>query len=156
MIMEQFGYESTQIIVDGVKIESLFGHVVISEPLLAFSKSAYLDVSLLESGAIVAENATFKLFAPANNSIHPREDLVVRGLARVWEASFSYELVDSGDMNIGVTEMASEGAPGWGEFEFIIPLDDNFVGPCTLTLFEFSAMDGSPINQLVVEFDIED
>lgn len=156
MIMEQFGYESTQILVEGEIIESLFGHVVINEPLFAFPQSAYLDIELLESGEIVAQNATFKLFSPAHNSVQPLGTLVVKGLARVWEASFSYELVDSADVSISDNIMASEGAPGWGEFEFVIDLDDNFVGPCSLTLYESSAVDGSPINQLEVEFDLED
>ncbi len=156
MAMQQFGYGKTAILIEGEIVESLAGHVDSTEPFYALTYSAYLDVELLESEVVVAQNNAFKLFTPAPNSVLPREAVVVRGLARIWEASFSYELADSASIRKTATAMASEGAPGWGEFEFTMELDQNFVGPITLTLYESSAIDGSPINQLEVVFALKD
>lgn len=41
MIMKQFGYDSTQILIEGEKEESLLGHVTTSEPLKAGDPSQY-------------------------------------------------------------------------------------------------------------------
>ena len=114
------------------------------------------DVS--ESGdvvpPVVAENDAFRVFEPAPDSIVGNE-FVVRGEARVFEATFQYEFEDGHDILDQGTIMASHGAPEWGEFEFTVSFDDVFFDTGILILFQYSAKDGSRVNELFIPLKVE-
>lgn len=114
------------------------------------------DNNIVEKEEIVSQNDAFQVFEPVPNSV-VKGFIVVRGLARVFEAHFQYEFVDDQQqiLNQGYT-MASEGAPGWGEFEFIIELDDSTISSGTVVLFEGSPKDGSRTHELKIPVTIKD
>jgi len=76
--------------------------------------------------------------------------LHIEGLARVWEAQFSYTLEDGHDVLASGGIMASGGAPAWGQFS----LDIQFTAPTspglTLYFYDLSAKDGSPIDLAII------
>lgn len=107
--------------------------------------------------AFVAENEAFRLLSPGINAQVGRA-FKVKGQARVFEAAFSYTFEDGHDVLAEGHVQASQGAPEWGDFEFEVKLPESIdpTSPTgTLTLYESSAKDGSPIHQLTitVEFD---
>ena len=81
----------------------------------------------------------------------------VTGEARVFEATFQYEVSDGHFVFQKGYEMASAGGPDWGTFELnidISPQDLPANGTLSLFLFEESAEDGSVINELAVVLQI--
>ncbi|MDQ1910426.1 Gmad2 immunoglobulin-like domain-containing protein [Paenibacillus sp. GD4] len=101
------------------------------------------------------ENNAFRLISPAPGT-KAAAGMTVKGKARVFEASFSYSLEDGHNILAEGHVMAKQGAPEWGDFEFVIkelrkPTSPNGV----LTLYEISAKDGSWVNELhiPVKFD---
>ena len=76
--------------------------------------------------------------------------LHIEGLARVWEAQFNYTLEDGHNVLASGSVLASEGAPGWGQFS----LDIQFTAPTspglTLYFYDLSAKDGSPIDLAII------
>ncbi|MDQ7793641.1 MAG: Gmad2 immunoglobulin-like domain-containing protein [bacterium] len=76
--------------------------------------------------------------------------VTVKGFARVFEATFRLRMEDGHDVLADACAMASEGAPGWGEFEVAIEFNTPSSPGLQLFLFEESAKDGSPVNVIVV------
>ncbi len=150
MIMEQFGYEKTQILVEGKVVETLLGHLDVTQPIIADDPENYLWIDEIEPNKIVIQNQAFIVFEPAPNTVIQKDNIIVKGLARVYEATFNYEFEDGHFVLDEGTTMASEGAPGWGEFEIIIQLDEIFGESGTIILYEESAKDGSRINELII------
>ena len=99
---------------------------------------------------IVIENKAFQIFQPTPGE-KVKETIIVKGLARVYEGTVLYELEDGHNiLNEGFTT-ATEGAPGWGEFEIIIKLDEKIANDsASVILYEESAEDGSRINELII------
>ncbi|MDG5788532.1 Gmad2 immunoglobulin-like domain-containing protein [Evansella sp. AB-P1] len=149
MIMEQFGYEQTQILVEGRVGESLLGHLYTGEPIVAKNPESYLWVEEIDSRDIVLQNVAFRIFEPAPNA-EVKDQIVVRGLARTFEGTILYEFEDGHFILDEGFTTASEGAPGWGEFEIVIELDDHTNYHGRVFLFEESAKDGSRINELSI------
>ena len=102
----------------------------------------------------VLENHAFKIFEPKLDELEGR--LVVRGLARVFEATIQYEFEDGHYLFDEGFVTASEGAPGWGEFEIVLDLDGvaNYSGTGTVIVYEESAKDGSRLHELHIPVDI--
>jgi hypothetical protein len=98
---------------------------------------------------IVLENEAFRIYEPAPN-LEVGKTFTVRGQARVFEAAFSYSFEDGHNVLAEGHAMAAAGAPEWGDFEFTVTIDQatNPVG--TLIIYEASAKDGSPTNQLIL------
>lgn len=109
-----------------------------------------------ESGEpqVVAENDAFRVFEPAPDSVIHNK-FVVRGEARVFEATFQFEFEDGHNILGQGTITASSGAPEWGEFEFTVSFDDVFFETGILILYEESAKDGSRINELMIPLKVE-
>ncbi|TCT16086.1 sporulation and spore germination protein [Natranaerovirga pectinivora] len=149
MIMEQFGYNSTQILVEGIIGESLIGHFYTAEPILANDPDSYRWIDEKESREIVLQNVAFRIFEPIPGS-EVKDQIVVRGLARVFEATIQYEFEDGHFLFDKGFTTASEGAPGWGEFEIIIDLDEIDFNSGSIILYEESAKDGSRLHELVI------
>ncbi len=149
MIMQQFGFEQTQILVEGAVVETLFGHLTIDEPIIASEPEKYRWIDEIASHVIVLENNAFRIFEPSPFT-QIEERIVVSGLARVFEATVQYE-VDAGNVILaeGFTT-ATEGGPGWGEFEIIIELEELVTGTAKIILYEESAKDGSRVNTLEI------
>ena len=81
----------------------------------------------------------------------------ITGEARVYEATFNYEISDGHVVFFQGFKTTSAGAPDWGTFtlEFNIPKGDLPVnGTLVLSLFEESADDGSIINELPIVLEI--
>ncbi|KGP90744.1 sporulation protein [Pontibacillus chungwhensis BH030062] len=81
----------------------------------------------------------------------------VSGEARVFEGSFMYNVEDGHQVIVMDTPVqVSEGAPGWGEFEFTVEIAEDQLptsGTLTLMLYEISAKDGSVTNQKFVKLE---
>ena len=80
-------------------------------------------------------------------------DYVVTGEARIFEATLQYEVEDGHNVLLAGFETASAGAPAWGTFTIDIDIPEADLpenGTLTLILFEASAKDGTPVNQLYV------
>ena len=78
---------------------------------------------------------------------------VVTGEARIFEATLQYEVEDGHNVLLAGFETASAGAPAWGTFTIDIDIPEVDLpenGTLTLILFEASAKDGTPVNQLYV------
>jgi hypothetical protein len=155
MIMEQFGFDRTQILVEGRVVETLLGHLYIGDPIEADDPESYLWVDEKDSREIVLQNVAFRIYEPAPDT-EVKDRIVVRGLARVYEATILYEFEDGHYILDEGFTTASEGAPEWGEFEIIIELDDATDYSGRVILFEESAKDGSRINELKIPVNVID
>ncbi|QNO14068.1 GerMN domain-containing protein [Alkalicella caledoniensis] len=149
MIMQQFGFERTQILVEGRKEELIQGSLYIGEPFVANDPESYLWVDEKAKGEFVLQNVAFRIFEPALNS-EVKDQIVVRGLARVFEATIQYEFEDGHFLFDTGFVTASEGAPGWGEFEIVIDLDGLPSGTARVILYEESAKDGSRLHEIQI------
>ena len=149
MIMEQFGYEQTQILIEGQVEESLLGHLYIADPITANDPEDYPWAEDMEKGKIVVQNVAFRIFEPAPND-EVGNQIVVKGVARVFEAMLSWEFEDGHNVLASGHVMASEGAPAWGEFEFVIEFDQVANDTGTIIIYESSAKDGSRINEIMI------
>ncbi|NLZ93910.1 MAG: hypothetical protein GX922_07855 [Firmicutes bacterium] len=147
MIMQQFGYQQTQILVEGKKVEQLLGHLYVGEPIVADSPERFPWIDEKDPRDFVLQNVAFRIYEPAPGA-EVKDKIVISGLARVFEASFSYEFKD-GDVvfDKGFTT-ATEGAPGWGKFEIVIDIDNITSSTGTVFIYETSAKDGSRVNEL--------
>ncbi|MFC4099038.1 Gmad2 immunoglobulin-like domain-containing protein [Paenibacillus xanthanilyticus] len=107
--------------------------------------------------AYVAENEAFRILSPEIDAQVGRT-FTVKGQARVFEAAFSYTFEDGHEVLAEGHVQASQGAPEWGDFEFEVQVKEP-ISPTsptgTLTIYEVSAKDGSPVHQLTitVQFD---
>ena len=154
MIMEQFGFKSTQILVEGEMGDSLFGHLYTADPFMAQDPENYKWIDEKKTQEIILENEAFKIFKPAPNS-EVKDQIVVKGLARVFEATVQYEFEDGHYVFDKGFTTASEGAPGWGEFEIILDLDKVPNGPARVIIYEESAKDGSRLHELQIPITIK-
>ncbi len=156
MIMQQFGFENTQILVEGKVDESLLGHVSTSEPIRANDPESYQWIEEKEQ-KVVLENEVFRIFEPTPNTL-VKDRIVVKGLARVYEGTVLYEFEDGHFILDEGFTTASQGGPEWGEFEIIIELDElqevtNDSG--SIIIYEESAEDGSRRNELIIPVKVE-
>lgn len=103
---------------------------------------------------VVAENSVFELYSPAPHS-EVENQVVVRGLARVYEGTVLYELEDGHHILASGFTTASTGAPDWGEFEIIIDFDSVANNSATLILFTESAKDGSRMHELMIPLTVK-
>jgi len=74
---------------------------------------------------------------------------VVRGEARVFEATMQYAVSDGHRYLLEKTAQVNEGAPAWSAFELKIDIpaaQRPANGTLTLELFEYSAKDGAKVN----------
>ncbi|MCD8509391.1 MAG: hypothetical protein LRY73_05575 [Bacillus sp. (in: Bacteria)] len=103
---------------------------------------------------VVAENSVFEIYEPAPHS-EVENQVVVRGLARVYEGTVLYELEDGHHILANGFTTASTGAPDWGEFEVIINFDQVANNTATLILFTESAKDGSRMHELMIPLTVK-
>lgn len=99
------------------------------------------------------ENSAFRKIAVSGT----QGTYVVTGEARIFEATYQYEVSDGHVMFMQGYGMASTGAPDWGTFTIevnVSPSDLPANGTLSLTLFEYSAKDGSIINELGVVLEV--
>ncbi|MFY9376984.1 MAG: Gmad2 immunoglobulin-like domain-containing protein [Peptococcia bacterium] len=150
LIMEQFGFKSTQILVEGKTGDALFGHLYTADPIIAGKPETYQWIDEKEPEKIILQNMAFKIFEPVPNS-EVKDRVIVRGLARVFEGTIQYEFEDGHFILDQGFTTASKGAPEWGEFEIIIELDQKTAnGRGTVVLYEESAKDGSRLHELQI------
>ncbi|WP_261131967.1 Gmad2 immunoglobulin-like domain-containing protein [Bacillus sp. Marseille-Q3570] len=100
------------------------------------------------------ENEVFKIASPLPNQT-VNEEFVFKGKARVFEANFQYELRDGETVLESDFITASEGAPGWGDFERVIAVPETVDSKLILKVFVSSAKDGSEINILEIPLKTE-
>lgn len=98
---------------------------------------------------VVTENEAFQIFEPAPDT-KVTDQIVVRGLARVFEGTVQYTLEDGHFVYDSGFTTASEGGPGWREFEIVIDVDELTEGTYRVVLFEESAEDGSIMHELII------
>jgi hypothetical protein len=149
MIMQQFGYEQTQLLVEGKVVETLFEYFYTKDPISAKDPDSYRWVEEMDPREIVLQNTAFRIYEPAPGAV-VKDKVVIRGMAQVFEAAFQYEFkVGDKIVSEGYT-MASEGAPGWGEFEIVIELGNVTGNTGTVVIYETSMKDGSRLNELAI------
>ena len=100
---------------------------------------------------IQTENNAFRIISPLPNS-EVGKSFKVTGEARVFEAAFSYSFEDGHNVLAEGNVMADMGAPEWGKFEFTVNIDRATNPTGLLFIYEISAKDGKPVNQLVIPF----
>ncbi|MFD1039814.1 Gmad2 immunoglobulin-like domain-containing protein [Virgibacillus byunsanensis] len=149
MLMQQFGFDQTQILVEGNVSETLFDHFYTGDPIVANDPESYLWADDMTTDEIVLQNEAFRIYQPAPHA-EVRDRIVVRGSARVFEGTIVYEFEDGHFILDEGFTTATGGAPEWGAFEIIIELDDVTDYTGTIILFEESAQDGSRINELQI------
>ncbi|NLM53212.1 MAG: hypothetical protein GX197_10390 [Firmicutes bacterium] len=149
MIMQQFGFEQTQLLLEGEVVDTLLGHLYTKEPITAKDPDEYLWVEEKDTREFVLQNVAFRIYEPAPGT-EVKDKLVVRGLARVFEAAFQYEFEDGHNILDKGCVMASKGAPEWGEFEIVIDVDGVTGYYGTIILYEVSAKDGSRLHELQI------
>ncbi len=153
MIMQQFGFDQTQILLEGSIIETFFGSLYTGDPIVANDPESYLWVDEIKSREFVLQNVAFRIYEPTPNT-DVKNRIVVKGLARVYEGTILYEFEDGHFiLDSGFTTAAAD-ASGWGEFEIIIELDDVADYSGRIFLFEESAKDGSRINELKIPVNV--
>lgn len=105
---------------------------------------------------VVIENGAFKILSPAPNSV-VKDQVVVKGMARVFEAVFQYELEDGHNILDSGVAMADHGAPVWGNFEITIDFDKNEVANDTLLLILYvaSPKDGARTNEIIIPLKVD-
>ncbi|HZW69147.1 MAG TPA: Gmad2 immunoglobulin-like domain-containing protein [Pseudogracilibacillus sp.] len=103
----------------------------------------------LGGSEVVVDNEAFKVFEPAANA-SAQDELVIRGLARVFEATVQYSLEDGQDIIDSGFTTASQGGPEWGEFELVITIAGLETGDYQVVLYEASAEDNSPLHELII------
>lgn len=154
MIMQQFGYEQTQLLRQGKVVETLLGYLYTQEPIMAKDPESYRWVEEMDVREFVLQNTAFRIYEPAPGT-EVKDRIIVRGLARVFEAAFQYEFKVGDKIVAQGYTMASEGAPGWGEFEIEIALDEVASGSGTIIIYETSFKDGSPVNELQIPVTVD-
>ncbi len=102
-----------------------------------------------DSTEVVAENEAFQIFEPAPNT-EVKNQVVVRGLARVFEGTIQYAFEDGHFILEKGFTTASKGGPEWGEFELTINLANAIDGHYSIVLYEESAKDGSILHELII------
>ncbi|MGP4078836.1 Gmad2 immunoglobulin-like domain-containing protein [Pseudalkalibacillus sp. R45] len=112
------------------------------------------DASDENNSEDLIENKVFKIASPLPDQT-VNEEFVFKGKARVFEANFQYELKDGETVLENDFITASEGAPGWGEFERVITVPDTIDSKLILKIFVSSAKDGSEINVLEIPLKTE-
>lgn len=116
----------------------LLGATVAWNPELKRAEIAYGDAKA---------NAAFRHIQVSGSNGHYR----VTGEARVFEATMNYAVGDGHRYLIEDFHTVSEGAPAWSKFELNLDIPAAQVpqnGALVLELFEYSAKDGSRINNL--------
>jgi hypothetical protein len=100
------------------------------------------------------ENEAFRIYEPTQGN-KVENGFVVRGEARVYEATVQYELLDENENIIaaGFTT-ASIAAPEWGEFSFVVNWENN-LSHGTLLIFEENAEDGSKRHTIKIPIKVE-
>lgn len=98
MIMQQFGYEQTQLLIEGQIEESLLGHLYIADPITANDPEDYTWAEDMEKSGIVVQNVAFRIFEPAPHDTVGNK-IVVKGVARVFEAVLSWEFEDGHEVS---------------------------------------------------------
>ena len=83
------------------------------------------------------------------------EPIHLRGMSNTFEAVVNYQVLDAGGRVILESRcMATSGTGTWGTFDCVVePLPQGTSAPVTLRVFEYSAMDGAPINAVEVTLD---
>ncbi|WP_221566862.1 Gmad2 immunoglobulin-like domain-containing protein [Alkalihalobacillus sp. TS-13] len=123
-----------------------FGEDVVQEPDQTEGSN---DTSGKNESEDLIENEVFKIASPLPNQT-VNEEFVFKGKARVFEANFQYELKDGETVLESDFITASEGAPGWGDFERVITVPETVDSKLILKVFVSSAKDGSEINVLEI------
>ncbi len=102
-----------------------------------------------EQGAPM-ENEAFRVTQPRANDIIGMS-VKVEGEARVFEGNFYYTLEDGHSILAEGVGQAEKGAPEWGPFTLEIQLQEAPTSPHgMLILYEESAKDKTPVNELLV------
>lgn len=98
---------------------------------------------------ITAESKGIKLLAPVKGE----NGLTVRGIARVFEATVSWRINDNKGQAKKTDHInAAIGGPDWGYFSFEVSNEYQQAGS-SLTIYEASAKDGTPINVIEIPLD---
>lgn len=97
---------------------------------------------------IIGDIPAILLESPAvGDSVHG--PLRVTGLSNTYEATFRVQLVDvTGRMVVDSFGTATAGTGTWGTFDAVFPYVTSASGTGTLRLFEESAANGSPVNEV--------
>ncbi|PDO09770.1 MAG: hypothetical protein BLM47_10830 [Candidatus Reconcilbacillus cellulovorans] len=108
-----------------------------------------VSVDAADGRIIRLKNQAFRIFEPRPSDA-VGSSFVVRGKARVFEATFNWELEDGHNLLASGHEMTDAGAPGWGNFAFQVRYEQPTNAHLGLILFVHSAKDGSRDHELIL------
>jgi hypothetical protein len=162
MNLENVSCSAGELTVDIRLVPPEAGAEVVSYPVATFTLSKFADVNvrLIEPGtggddlipapvSVVEEDQNIVLLWPERGSILT-ERVRMTGFASIFEANFIVE-VEDGHNVLGIKQVtASEGAPGWGRFDFWIDLEPATSPYGTIIFVTYSAKDGSRVEELMV------
>lgn len=133
--------DQVQFLIEGQEVEAIGGEgVMVDEPL---DRSDFEDLT----PAILVESPT-----PGEEV---RSPMLLTGTANTFEATFQVEVVDnSGTVIYDDFATATSGTGDRGTFELEIPFDVTQEGNGTVTVYEESARDGSPMNIVEIPVDL--
>lgn len=118
--------------------------------LISVRPAGHYHLDPVFEGATFLKNEAFEIVEPLPFA-EVADRVRLRGKARVFEATF---MVNMGDGHVVLAEqpvMASEGAPGWGDFDVEITLDGKPTSPNGwIVVYEPSAKDGTPLHRLII------
>lgn len=124
--------------------------VTYPQAVVSVKPAGYYRLDPRFEGASFLKNAAFEIAEPRPFA-QVGKRVRVRGKARVFEATFRIRIEDGHDVLADRSVMASEGAPGWGDFDVEVVLDRKPSSPNgVIVIYEVSAKDGSPIHSLVI------
>lgn len=106
-----------------------------------------------EKQEVVLENEAFQIFEPVPHA-QVKEQIEIQGRARVFEGTIQFTFEDGHFILRKGFTTASQGEPEWGDFDFIIDLDDVPTGSYRVVLFEESAKDGSILHELIIPVEV--
>lgn len=107
----------------------------------------------ISPGQPPVENSAFRKIAVTGS----QGTYVVTGEARIFEATYQYEVSDGHQVFMQGFGTASSGAPDWGTFTINVSIEPSELpvnGTVSLFLFEESANDGSVINELAIVLEV--
>lgn len=115
----------------------------------AFGSEGISLVDPIDTSEFLDEINPIILRAPV--SFRSGSELVVTGIANVFEATLSYRVTGT---DIEGFTTASCGTGCWGEFEILVEAPDGVPAGAILEIFVHSAQDGSPTNVVRIPMDV--
>lgn len=135
------GIDTVRFRLDGVLVESIGGEGLLVD-----------HATRVQFADAVAPMIVLDSPLPGASLVEP---ITMRGMSNTFEAVINYQVLDAGGRLVLESRcQATSGTGTWGTFDCTLPpLPEGTGSPVTLRVFEYSPMDGAPINVVEVVLD---